>query len=555
MSKWDELSMAEKAEMMKVAIMQGITNLSDIRQKYNEFAEGGSEREVMEDNTDTQYINTMEKVAEENYRNWGYNNPDEALIHALNDNTYNYRGYYNKYSQSKANADTHWTDEFKTVWHPTFSNESIYSGKKSQYNPQGLTGGFWIDETFFPAVWQTHQQKNLFYPGGNKQNAFPYRYVLTDDDKWNRVSNDEIGRVFQGLTVTPRKSKYKFIPEKIDNSLEAAQQRDKFYQYRDEDGNLKGEPGLQIISPEFDIITLGSAFKNFGKGMIRNNFSNKKNLFSTSSSTISDGKTVGVTRMNQEVREVAAQRMRDFINSPEFQNRIERAGLQNDKDYIIGLIEKRLKGENLPAWEADIISGSKSIKGLSEVDRFLPDYGVTIRKGMSPEEFAMTIDHELAHWTTENTFSGFWEDLVQSFLNRKMPNLRIQKLMRYDNRLAPIRGWKDYYNNRFGNIAKDQLEKMGEQVAKAKKRFKYVRNSQERRARAYEMYQEAQRRGLTTDQLVDMYTVEGDILGEAPQSLRDLGMVYTPDNLKKYLNGFLSISAPVTIGLNSIEYE
>ena len=39
MSKWDELSMAEKAEMMKVAVRQGITNLSDIKQRYNEFAD------------------------------------------------------------------------------------------------------------------------------------------------------------------------------------------------------------------------------------------------------------------------------------------------------------------------------------------------------------------------------------------------------------------------------------------------------------------------------------------------------------------------------------
>lgn len=42
MSKWDELSMAERAAMMKVAVRNGITNLSDIREKYNEFAGGGN---------------------------------------------------------------------------------------------------------------------------------------------------------------------------------------------------------------------------------------------------------------------------------------------------------------------------------------------------------------------------------------------------------------------------------------------------------------------------------------------------------------------------------
>lgn len=38
---WDNLSIKEKSEMMKVAIRNGITNLADIKAKYNEFAEGG----------------------------------------------------------------------------------------------------------------------------------------------------------------------------------------------------------------------------------------------------------------------------------------------------------------------------------------------------------------------------------------------------------------------------------------------------------------------------------------------------------------------------------
>ena len=42
LKKWNELSLAEKAEMMKVAISNGVTNLNDIRKQYNEFAEGGN---------------------------------------------------------------------------------------------------------------------------------------------------------------------------------------------------------------------------------------------------------------------------------------------------------------------------------------------------------------------------------------------------------------------------------------------------------------------------------------------------------------------------------
>ena len=38
---WDNLSMAEKSEMMRVAIENGITTLPEIREAYNEFAKGG----------------------------------------------------------------------------------------------------------------------------------------------------------------------------------------------------------------------------------------------------------------------------------------------------------------------------------------------------------------------------------------------------------------------------------------------------------------------------------------------------------------------------------
>ena len=50
---WDRLSMTEKADMIKAAVKNGIYNLSDIRQKYNEFAEGGSKVEEGEVNTNS----------------------------------------------------------------------------------------------------------------------------------------------------------------------------------------------------------------------------------------------------------------------------------------------------------------------------------------------------------------------------------------------------------------------------------------------------------------------------------------------------------------------
>lgn len=45
---WDELSMKEKADMIRVAVDNGITTLPEIREKYNEFAMGGDTEETYE---------------------------------------------------------------------------------------------------------------------------------------------------------------------------------------------------------------------------------------------------------------------------------------------------------------------------------------------------------------------------------------------------------------------------------------------------------------------------------------------------------------------------
>ena len=115
--------------------------------------------------SDAKYLQIMERVAEQNYKAWGLPSSDAALVQALNDNTYNYRGYYNKYPNGDGNAKDHWTDEFKTVYHPTFSDESIYSSKKSQYNPKGLKGGTWIGEYFVPSL-DLLIERNKFKEGG-----------------------------------------------------------------------------------------------------------------------------------------------------------------------------------------------------------------------------------------------------------------------------------------------------------------------------------------------------------------------------------------------------
>lgn len=132
-----------------------VKDSTQFRQRFNRWKNGAKVYDAGKPISDDEYYSTMENVAKENWEKWGDVSEDAALTRILNANDYDYRGYYNKYPKSKANADTHWTDEFKTVYHPTFSEQSIYSGKKSKFNPEGLKGGSWGEnDKFYPQNWQ-----------------------------------------------------------------------------------------------------------------------------------------------------------------------------------------------------------------------------------------------------------------------------------------------------------------------------------------------------------------------------------------------------------------
>lgn len=150
-------------------------DINAFRERFNRWKNGEQVYDKGRPITDDEYASIMEKVAIENNPKWnkirqeeGGNilSEDQELVRILNDNTYDYRGYYNKYPNSRANADTHWTDEFKTAYHPTFSTYSKYSGKKSQYNPEGVLGGHWDGEKYIPAWGQKLPSHYKTYSNG-----------------------------------------------------------------------------------------------------------------------------------------------------------------------------------------------------------------------------------------------------------------------------------------------------------------------------------------------------------------------------------------------------
>ena len=119
------------------------------------------------------YYDYMEKLAANKAKEWkqGY---DQTLLEMLNDNTYNYRAMYDKYGGDDTKHEGHFTDEFKTSYHPTFSNLSMYSGAQSQYNPMGIEGGIWTEDGDYYANDRT------WSPGFNVENTNRYLKVAED---------------------------------------------------------------------------------------------------------------------------------------------------------------------------------------------------------------------------------------------------------------------------------------------------------------------------------------------------------------------------------------
>lgn len=160
---WDSLSQKEKADMMKVAIANGITALPEIRQAYNEFAKGGRMKNW-----------TMEDEA--GYRYWRQNLPKN--LRETNDNDYDMRAAY------KAGVQPQWNDEdksyhlqsrdpesgriFKAPHHPTFLKALVEDAKLGYYPTMDSNGNVYTE------TWEGNRYAdggNLYRKGGRKGEA------------------------------------------------------------------------------------------------------------------------------------------------------------------------------------------------------------------------------------------------------------------------------------------------------------------------------------------------------------------------------------------------
>lgn len=112
-------------------------------------------------------------------------------MHALNDNTYDYNKWFADNPGSTENSDTHWRDDYKTVYHPTFSDESMYSGVVDRnYNPEGRVGGHWGEDGFVPADWQYREGGSIEIKHPGRLTELKKRTGKTEAELWATGNKD-----------------------------------------------------------------------------------------------------------------------------------------------------------------------------------------------------------------------------------------------------------------------------------------------------------------------------------------------------------------------------
>lgn len=104
---------------------------------------------------------------------------------------YDYKGWYNEdpkraYAFLNDDPEAHFDDKYKTVYHPTFSDQSIYSGVVHPvFNPQGLKGGKWVNDHKYisPRISPVSMDERIDYVNGAENDGVQIR-TSEDEPLW-----------------------------------------------------------------------------------------------------------------------------------------------------------------------------------------------------------------------------------------------------------------------------------------------------------------------------------------------------------------------------------
>lgn len=395
------------------------------------------------DLTDAQYYSIMKQVAIDNWRKWGDASPAAAFNRAINSNAYDYRGYYNKYPNSRANADTHWTDEFKGVGEKTFSDQSKYSGvKHPKYNPNGIRGGHWYganEDMFVPSIQQL-VERSKFAKGGK------YNFANFANRIERNVNESDNTRVSSGRRVVNARNR----------------------QYR-RDNSLIGK-----VINYIDKSDRASQIKRKGT-LTAKQYRNSKaaQTFGQYDRVNYNGKTYYVPQVQGGIAPNVGISNAGKVAS--FYNRLNKA-----KRVFSGApsVNNLRRQPNLPSLETIISGGRNNFKGISNTERsFSPNpvmpkgYRVTGLKGtQSPKEIGKSFYNYLTRRTAIVPDRGnvkpfsINNNSTYNAIRPKLYNTRISPVYRTDNNPA--------YTGRIPFMSVGDRIKVGEDIIKNTKAYK-----------------------------------------------------------------------------------
>ena len=316
-------------------------------------------------------------------------------------------------------------------------------------------------------------------------------------------------------------------------------------------GNLTPETAMDLMPlgrVGKSIYDTGRSYFNLGKSLFRG----KTGLNPTSTISITNN-TAHVGQYNYPLRgksEIpilikrrSAHDYMDFINSEEYKNRLQNAGLENHWDFMKDLTSDTVDRLNyFPGMVRPTLPNPKAL-GRANSTPTSPTYGIMLKEDLKSDEIKPILDHEVSHFATAG--AG-----IEDSKNLKNPNFLtthdanyIGDIMRYNESIAPNISWEDV---KLPELMKDKSISIGE-LSKENEIYNYLTDPQEKRAKAYSIYQQAKEAGMSTDEFVDKYTKDGEIIDTAPMQMQQMGDIFTLNDLKKYLRNFLSIATPVSI--------
>ena len=212
-NKWDELSLTEKSEIMKQAVANGITDLNEIKQTYNEYANGGK---MYDDGGVTSTLHGIRG----NYNGTVNSYIDGIYANGTEESYGNPSDHYNnvdeeKLKQMTPNARGHYDDSVKLPNHPSSPTRGTFNGQYFDFTDKGF------------------EDPNYTMFG------------LQDNGDGNAIMRYNGAIVIPELTVTPNGNYYDDTYNNIKIHQGHKHDKKRINEYR----RLQGQSPLSLVSP------------------------------------------------------------------------------------------------------------------------------------------------------------------------------------------------------------------------------------------------------------------------------------------------------------------